>query len=352
MNLPVSVCIPTYNGEKYLAECLDSICAQTFADFEVLVVDDCSTDTTLEIAGEYAARDSRIRILQNERNLGLVGNWNRCVELARGEWIKFVFQDDLIAPTCLERMVGAAQPDSSLVFCWRDFIFEESTPDSTRDAYLAGKSLVERLFPDRRPVTARQFSERVLDNMERNLIGEPSAVMLHRRVFQQFGGFNPHLIVSCDTEYWMRVGIHEGVVPVPVALASFRVHGGSVSAQSLARREYRTNVLDGLAMWHEIVFNPVYEPLRRVATERDIDLARQFKDKALWAYGLAKRAEQDEKTPDGSLLREWEDVAAHFRGISMVPFRYAALRLGSRFLARYRSLLGLGRGQNRDAEKR
>jgi len=340
----VSICIPTYNGARYLEACLESVLCQTYKNIEILAVDDGSADGTLDILEHYAVNDHRIRLIRNEHNLGLVGNWNRCIELARGEWIKFVFQDDLIAPECLERMLQAARPDSSLVFCRRDFIFEEGTTQSTRDAYLAGKALVKRLFPDSSTITARQFSELVLNNMERNLIGEPSVVMLHKRVFKEFGNFNPHLIVSCDTEYWIRVGIHTGVIPVADNLASFRVHGNSVSAQSLLQRDYRTNVLDGLVMLHEVVFNSRYEPLREVAANLSVDLTQQFRSKALWAYGLAKRAAGDVANPDSSLLREWQDVAVHFRGLSTVPLRYSLLRQWRILVGRYRTLLGLGRG--------
>ncbi|CAG9932790.1 glycosyltransferase family 2 protein [Candidatus Nitrotoga arctica] len=341
MKPSISICIPTYNGEKYLAQCLDSVRAQTYSDFEVLVVDDCSSDTTFEIASEYATRDSRIRVLRNERNLGLVHNWNHCIELTQGEWIKFVFQDDLIAPTCLERMLHAVQPDSVLVFCRREFIFEEGTTQSILDYYLAEKALVERLFPNSTPVTARQFSELVLNNLGRNLIGEPSVVMLHKRVFQEFGNFNSHLIVSCDLEYWVRVGIHAGVVPVPEYLASFRVHGASVSARSLLQRNYRMNVLDGLVLFHEAVFNSRYAPLREVAAYLSVNLAQQFRSKALWAYGLAKRAARNGTNPDGSLLNEWQDVAIHFKGLSSVPLRYSLLRQWHLIVWHCRTLLGL-----------
>lgn len=342
MTMPkVTIAIPTFNGEKYLEECLKSVLSQTFRNFEVLIIDDHSTDGTLIIAQEFAKQDSRIRVLRNENNLGLVGNWNRCVKLSKGEWIKFVFQDDLIAPECLERMLHAARPDSSLVFCHRDFIFEEGTTQSTRDAYHAVKALVARLFPDSSPVTARQFSELVLNNMERNLIGEPTVVMLHKRVFQEFGDFNPHLIVSCDTEYWIRVGIHTGVIPVAENLASFRVHGDSVSARSLLQRDYRMNVLDGLAMLHEAVFDSRYAPLREVATDLSVNLTQKFRSKALWAYGLAKRAARDGANPDSSLLMEWQDVAVHFKGLSTVPLRYSLLRQWRIFVGRCRALLGL-----------
>src|SRR5438093_1026213 len=108
--LMVSVCVPTYNGARFLSQCLDTALAQTWGDFELLIVDDRSTDDTYEIAAEYATRDGRIKLYQNDRNLGLAGNWNRCVQLSRGQWIKFLFQDDLLDVTCISRMLESRRP--------------------------------------------------------------------------------------------------------------------------------------------------------------------------------------------------------------------------------------------------
>lgn len=93
----VSICIPTYNGARYLEACLDSVLSQTYKNIEILVVDDGSTDATLKILGRYVASDQRIRLVRNvvvsnEHNLGLVGNWNHCIELSQDEWIKFVYR--------------------------------------------------------------------------------------------------------------------------------------------------------------------------------------------------------------------------------------------------------------------
>src|SRR5215470_19548306 len=133
----VSICIPTYNGAKYLPDCLDSVLAQTHSDFEVVIVDDCSSDETVEIANDYARHDSRVRVSVNDTNLGLVGNWNRSVQLSHGEWIKFVFQDDRISPDCLRRMLAvAARSKMPIVSCARDFIFEQGTASETRQFYL------------------------------------------------------------------------------------------------------------------------------------------------------------------------------------------------------------------------
>src|SRR6266498_4705624 len=107
MQPKVSICIPTYNGAAYLADCLDSALAQTYREFELLLVDDGSTDDTVKIAEDYERRDSRIRLVSKGKNLGLVQNWNRCVKLAQGDWIKFLFQDDLLDSSCLTRMLEA-----------------------------------------------------------------------------------------------------------------------------------------------------------------------------------------------------------------------------------------------------
>lgn len=91
----------------------------------MLVVDDQSRDESPSIAHSYATKDPRIKVMQNKQNLGLVANWNRCVELAQGEWIEFVFQDDLIAPECLEKMTRAVIPGDCIVVCRRDMLFED-----------------------------------------------------------------------------------------------------------------------------------------------------------------------------------------------------------------------------------
>ena len=82
----VSICIPVYNGEKYLAQALESCIGQTYPNVEIIVCDDRSSDNSLEVIA--ALSSPLIRIHQNEKNLGLVGNWKKCIEMAKGEWIK------------------------------------------------------------------------------------------------------------------------------------------------------------------------------------------------------------------------------------------------------------------------
>ena len=99
MNAPlVTVCIPVYNGHAFLDRCLQAIVKQTYDNLDILVVDNQSTDDSAALLAGWAGRDPRIRVVTNDANIGLVPNRNRCIELARGEWIKFMDVDDVLAP--------------------------------------------------------------------------------------------------------------------------------------------------------------------------------------------------------------------------------------------------------------
>lgn len=113
----VSIGMPVFNGERYLAEALDSILAQTYSDFELIISDNASTDGTQEICRAYAARDRRIRYFRNEKNLGASKNFNRVFELSSGEYFKWAAHDDLCAPEYLERCVEVLDRKPSVVVC-------------------------------------------------------------------------------------------------------------------------------------------------------------------------------------------------------------------------------------------
>lgn len=110
----VSVGVPVYNGEDFIAAALDSLLAQTYTDFELIISDNCSTDRTAEICAEYARTDPRVRFYRVEENQGASWNFSRVFELARGEYFRWAAHDDLVAPTYLERCVEAldSNPDA------------------------------------------------------------------------------------------------------------------------------------------------------------------------------------------------------------------------------------------------
>ena len=111
----VSVCIPSYNGEAFIAEAITSVLAQNLQDFECLVVDDCSDDATLEIVNSLS--DPKIRVCRNSTRLGLPGNWNRCLALARGEYICLFHQDDVMLPGNLEKKIYFSISTSEDLLC-------------------------------------------------------------------------------------------------------------------------------------------------------------------------------------------------------------------------------------------
>ncbi len=307
----VSICIPTYNGARYLEACLDSVLSQTYKDIEILAIDDGSMDATIEILERYAASDPRIRLVRNEHNLGLVGNWNRCIELARGEWIKFVFQDDLISPNCLEKLITASAQGVSFITCKRDYLFDEGTSNDVQQFYFDNQRLIDSIFPESCSLSAQEYCQLALDRIGMNFVGEPTSVMLKKDVFEHYGRFNPHLIMSCDLEYWTRVAIHTGLVYVSENLATFRVHKGATSAMNRSDRQYRMDALDALIILHDIVYSPEYAPLRETATERQppVDLLQKLSKEARGAKWLAIDAANREDNPDSTLLNEWKQVA-------------------------------------------
>ncbi|NQV20616.1 MAG: glycosyltransferase family 2 protein, partial [Rhodospirillales bacterium] len=113
----VSIGLPVYNGETYLGLAIDSILAQTFTDFELVICDNCSTDRTQEICEHYAKQDARVRYYRNPENLGAGPNYDRTFELSSGEYFKWMAHDDLIAPEFLEKCVAALDADPGAVLC-------------------------------------------------------------------------------------------------------------------------------------------------------------------------------------------------------------------------------------------
>lgn len=102
----ISIVIPSYNSEKYIAKTLESVLAQTYRDFEVLVMNDCSQDQTAEIVEAYAMRDSRLHLVNLSGNKGVSHARNKGVQMASGEWISFLDSDDLWEPEKLEKQLA------------------------------------------------------------------------------------------------------------------------------------------------------------------------------------------------------------------------------------------------------
>lgn len=114
----VSIGLPVYNGAQYIGQTIESLLKQTFSDFELIICDNASTDQTEKLCRRYAEQDSRIRYYCNPINLGAAGNYNRTIELSRGEYFKWAAHDDICLPTFLEKCVAVLDQDPTVVVAY------------------------------------------------------------------------------------------------------------------------------------------------------------------------------------------------------------------------------------------
>jgi len=217
---PVCVCIPAYQAGRFLRATLDSVLAQTFADFELVVLDNGSTDDTADVVAEYA--DPRLRFERNETVLPMAANWNHLVSLSSAPLIKVLCADDLIYPRCLETQVAtmAATPSAALVACRRDLI---DASGATVDVGGGLRTLVG--------VRTRTEVARAIVRHGGNPIGEPGSVLFRREAFEATGGFDDAKKLILDTDLWVRLLNHGDLVGQAESLAAFRLHEDSTTTQ-------------------------------------------------------------------------------------------------------------------------
>jgi glycosyltransferase involved in cell wall biosynthesis len=222
----VSVVIPAYNNAAYIVATMESVLAQDFDDFEVIVADHSSTDDTAALLQRYAD-DPRVQLLSTESGGGALRNWNRVSQAATGELLKLVCGDDLLAPTALSRQVAAfdAYPTAVLVAAQRDIIDHHGAP-VVRGRGLAGlHGLVSGQVAARRAVRVGS-----------NIFGEPACVLVDRAALERVGWWNSEFPYLVDQASYIALMLDADIVALPVTLASFRVSAGQWSV-ALARQQ-------------------------------------------------------------------------------------------------------------------
>ncbi len=217
----VSICLPVYNGAKYLSQAITSVLNQTYQNWELLIADDCSSDQSPEIARQFAKDEPRIKFWINAKNAGLFANYNICMEKSTGDFIKPFAQDDLFEKDCLTRMVAEleAKPEATLITAARTVIDENGNATGLERFYdqtslFKGTDVIAEYI--------KTFKYRT---------GTPSQVMFRRKDMST--GYDTSYYLSGDIEYSYRILEKGSYLYLNEALVCFRRHGESATVSML-----------------------------------------------------------------------------------------------------------------------
>jgi len=202
-----------YNGERYIAEAIESVLGQTHEDFEFVIVNDGSTDRTLEIIERYTANDERIRVISHA-NMDQPASLNRGLAAATHEWVATIDADDIWMPHRLETQLRVLQGEPSIRVLGSFAVWMDEN----------GRGRGIRVH---RPQSISEFKRFIERNGRVGLI-HPSALM-HRPTVLALGGYDPAFGPAADSELWSRVSDEHMVVSLPEPLLYYRVHPASMS---------------------------------------------------------------------------------------------------------------------------
>lgn len=221
----VSIAIPAYNHAKFIEACLASVCAQTYAELELVLIDDGSVDGTFEIAQLYLERHrNRFRriVLEQRKNQGVSANSNACIESCEGEWVHLIGSDDVLYPNkvdSIQQFIASCDCDSlALVHADCDYIDQLGLP--TKRSKLKS-----------RPDPGVDFKAYTWLFLGEHYIFNPT-IALHRQTFLASGGFDQALQLE-DLDCWLRLSTVNAIARVPEVLASYRKHPGNASRRRI-----------------------------------------------------------------------------------------------------------------------
>ena len=231
----VSVILPVYNGENFLEEAIQSCLNQTYENFELIIVNDCSTDSSLKIAEKYRDLDRRIVIINNNRNLKLPATLNIGHEYAKGDFLLWTSDDNRFKPFFLEKILQAKVKNHvDVAFCNYDIIFENG---NLKREHKAG------------PISHLIFG---------NTVG--AAFIYDKNVYQKLKGYDENLHTVEDYDFWIRAALNFNFFHLDENLYQYRIHEESLSSNTLHNEHSLLNLnekvikifkkLEVLLQWH------------------------------------------------------------------------------------------------------
>ena len=241
----VSICIPTYNGAQFITEAMESAIMQTYPNLEIIVSDDASIDNTLEIIESYKDKTHIPISIYHHDPKGIGANWNYCIKQAKGTYIKFLFQDDVLLPKCIEEMVNVLESESSigLVASKRGFIVEPSFINNSTKHWIAiYKDLQNTLdLPDEDGIgylNNSLFKSEEFFKSPLNKVGEPSTILFKKNMIDNIGWFREDLNQVLDYEFCYRILKKKRIAIINKKLVKFRLHSLQATVKNKGNEIY------------------------------------------------------------------------------------------------------------------
>ncbi|SDE15827.1 glycosyltransferase family 2 protein [Rhodococcus tukisamuensis] len=288
----VTVCVPAYNCERTIDTCLASALQQSYSDFECLVIDNASTDSTFDRVMAY--KDPRIRALRNAENIGPSANHNRCIQHASGDLIQFLHSDDRLLPDCLSRLVPAFDdPRVGLAFARRRI---ESSDEKWIELFGTLHTQLEPLeYVNDGTNIIRKY---VNKGSNGNWIGEPTSVMVRRSTLMEVGGFSSELRYSADIELWLRILARSDAAWVDSEL-SVRVQNEGTLTALFAKND---------EAWLDRLWT-----LSGLARNRDLERRIRIKARRQWIISVLKKGVRAQLAPAEIRPMKYKQLGRHIR---------------------------------------
>lgn len=233
----VSICIPTYNGEKYLQEALDSVKLQTYQNIEVIISDDQSKDATIEICNKFKQEvDFPVHIYSHNPS-GIGANWNHSIEKSNGDYIKFLFQDDILEPNCVEVMLNFLTEKKLRAVCSKRSIIDGKSLPVTSGEWYSGchdlqKSFLRLDFENFYIFNKTDLKRIYPYHLSANIFGEPISFLFDKKIFDEIGLFSTYYKQLLDIEFAYRILINHPIGIIEEKLFKFRLHEDQATNQN------------------------------------------------------------------------------------------------------------------------
>jgi len=226
-NPKISVVMGIYNDEEYLSDAILSILNQTFIDFEFIIIDDASTDSSAEILKKFANEDKRIQLYTNKINKGLTKNLNYGLSIARGDFIARMDGDDIALPSRFEKQIKALLENEDTILC------------GTWTTNIDAKN--KEISKSQTPLDSYEF---LWSSLFRATIAHPTVMMNNSLLTEHHLTYNEDLRTAQDFDFWSQLQAHGDVVVIPEYLLKYRTHDNNVSYQ---RKEEQAQIASNIS---------------------------------------------------------------------------------------------------------